>query len=157
MAFKQTHNDRCRDIIWKICNHFDRAASIFLFCQLCNIHFQDIFIDHRYIVIIAQRILQDRDQTFINLHRIYLSGCICQILCHRSHTRSDLQNKIILCDLRRTDNFIQHMRIDQKVLSKLFLKCKAVFVQHSNGCLGIAKIRLSLTHSSSFPVVFQNV
>ena len=106
MAFKQTHNDRCRDIIWKICNHFDRAASIFLFCQLCNIHFQDIFIDHRYIVIIAQRILQDRDQVLIDLHCNHFARRLRQILRHRTDSRSDLQYHIILRDICRLYDLI---------------------------------------------------
>ena len=154
MTLKQPHDDRCCDIIRQVCNHLDRAAAIFLFCQFCDIHFQNIFIDHGYIFIITQRILQNRNQAFVDLYRTYFSRRICQILCHRSDSRSDLQDKIIFGNLRCTDDLSQHMGIDQKVLPELFLKCKAVFIQHGDGCLGIAKVRLSLTHSFSFLFYF---
>ena len=154
MTLKQPHDDRCCDIIRKICHYFDWSALIIFIRKFRNVQFQDIFIDHGYIIIITQRILQNRNQAFVDLYRTYFSRRIRQILCHRSDSRSDLQDKIIFGNLRCTDDLIQHMGINQKVLPELFLKCKAVFIQHSDGCLGITKVRLSLTHSFSFLFYF---
>ena len=99
MAFKQAHNNRCRNIIRQICYHFDRLVIIIFLCKFWNIHFQHIVIDHSHIVVCLQRILQDRNQCFVDLHRHNLSCSTCEILCHRPDSRSDLQHKVILRNL----------------------------------------------------------
>ena len=85
---------------------------------------------HFHIVIRLQRFFQDRDQFIINLYRKHLSRIFAEILRQCADSRADFQYKIVLCDLCRIDNFIQHMRIDQKVLSKFFLKLKFMLLKH---------------------------
>ena len=76
-----------------------------------------------------------KDFTSINIHKDLMNSqigfCRCRtgkILCHRPDSGTDLQYVIILCDLGCTNDLIQHMLIDQKVLSKFFLKHKFVFL-----------------------------
>ena len=38
------------------------------------------------------------------------------------------RGKILLCNPRRINDLIQYMRVDQKVLSKFFLKIKFIFL-----------------------------
>ena len=49
MALEKSHDDRCRNIIRKICHNLDRSALIVFIRKFRNVQFQDIFIDHGYI------------------------------------------------------------------------------------------------------------
>ena len=138
VIFKKPHNDRSRNIIRQIRHHFDRPASILLLCQLRDIHLQDVFIDHLYVVISIQRIFQDRDQRPVDLHRDHTARRARQILSHRPDTGPDLQHTILLRDLRGPDDLVQHMSIDQKVLPELLLKHKIIFLQHRDRILRIS-------------------
>ena len=62
-----------------------------------EVHIHDIAVDHRHVVPVLQGIPgQDRDQITVNFHGIYTAGGISKILCQRTDTRADLQNRIIL-------------------------------------------------------------
>ena len=105
--------------------------------KFCDIQFQHIFIDHRYVVILCQRLGEDRDQIAVDLHCHNFSCRLRQILCHRSDTRTDLQHTVIFCDLCRRDDLVQHMGIDQKILPELLLKGKIIFFNYFYGFLRI--------------------
>ena len=137
MALEKSHDDRCGDIIWKICHYFDRSALIVFIRKFRNVQFQDIFIDHGYIFVICQRLREDRNQVAVDLHCHNFSGCLCQILRHRSDTRSDFQYTVILCDICRSDDLVQHMGIDQKILPEFLLKGKIIFFNYFYGFLWI--------------------
>ena len=64
----------------------------------------------------------------ILLHSHDFPGRLRQILGQRTDAGADLQNKIIFGDLRRSDDFVQHMGIDEKVLAEFFLKAEIIFL-----------------------------
>ena len=68
----------------------------------------------------------------IDLHRQHLAGMVCQVLRQCTDTWPYFYHKIIFCNTCRIYNFIQHMGIDQKILSKLFAKNKIIFLQYGN-------------------------
>ena len=90
VTLKKPHNNRSRNVIRQICHYFDRFPLIFFPRQLCDIHFQDILIDHCHVVIILQCILQNRNQAFINFHCADFPRRACQILRHSTDPRSYL-------------------------------------------------------------------
>ena len=135
MALKQPHDNRRSNIIRKICHHLDRFPGILLLRELYNIQLQNVLIDNRHIVISAKRVRQNRDQVLIDLHRRHLSGIFTQILGHRADARSDLQHKVILRNARRLNNALEHMGINEKILSELFLKIKMILLQNRYGVL----------------------
>ena len=47
MALKEPHDDRCRDIIRKVCHDLDRATVISFPHDRIDIHFQDILVEDR--------------------------------------------------------------------------------------------------------------
>ena len=138
MTFKQSHDDRGSNVIWQIGNNLDRTPLIFFQCKLADVYFEDVVVDDCHIIPIFQSVVQNRKQCFINLNCCHFPCCFSQILCHGSDSRSNLQYKIILCDLCRIYNLIQNMSIDQKVLTKPFLECKIILLKHFYGILWIS-------------------
>ena len=132
----------------QIRNHLHRLTAVFLICDLFDIRFQDIVIDHGNIIPVLQRILKDRDQRTIDLHSSHLSGSLRKILGHSSDTRTDLQYKIILRDTRRLNDLFQNMLVDQKILTKPFLENKMILLKDFNGIFRISKIRCGHIFSS---------
>ena len=132
MALKQTHDNRCRDIVGEICHNLDWLSCVLLLHKLLNVHLQDILIDHGHIVIRRQGIFQNRNQGLINLNRNDLTGTFCQILCHCSDSRSDFQYAVLLHNFCGFHNFFQNMTVNQKVLPEPFLEIKVIFFQNLN-------------------------
>ena len=50
------------------------------------------------------------------------------IIFHKHVLKPDLQHHIFFCNLCGINNLIQHMCIDQKILSELLLKIKFIFL-----------------------------
>ena len=128
MTLKKAHDDRCRDVVRKIRHHLDGFSAISLLGQFFQVYLQNVLIDDTDVVVGAQGIFQNGDQTAVDLHSHNFPRCLCQILRQRTDAGTDLQDKIILCDLRRSDDLIQHMGIDEKVLAEFLLKGKVIFL-----------------------------
>ena len=141
MVLEQSHDNRRGYIIWEIRNHFDRFSAVFLLRQFRDVHFQHIFIDDAHVVKTVQRVLKNRDQRAVNLYGNDFLRRAGKVLCHGSDPRSDLQYTVVASDFRGADDLIQNMRIDQKVLTELFLEYKMIFLKHRDGILRIAKCR----------------
>ena len=75
----------------------------------------------------ACSILEDRDQGRVDLHRDHSPRRAGQMLGQRPDPGSDLQDKIFLSDPGRLQDLIQHMGIDQEILSEPFLEHKCIF------------------------------
>ena len=93
--------------------------------------------NHFYIVIICQSFLKNREKISVNLYRNNFACRLCQILCHRSDTRTDLQNHIILCHTGPGNDLVQNMSVNQEILSELLLKTEFVFLYYLNRSLRI--------------------
>ena len=128
MTLKKPHDDRCRDVVRKIRHHLDGFSAISLLGQFFQVCLQNVLVDDTDVVVGAQGILKNGDQAAVNLHSHHFPGCLRQILRQRTNAGADLQDKVILCDLRRSDDLIQHMGIDEKVLAEFLLKGKVVFL-----------------------------
>ena len=90
---KKPHNDRCRNIIGQIGNDLYRLSAIFLHRQRSDIYLQNIFINHRDIIVGAQS-LPKIGISFRSISTAAtLPGFLRQILGHRSDSRSDLRTK----------------------------------------------------------------
>ena len=139
MILKKPHNDRSGNIIRQVCHYFQRLLAVLLRRQLSDIHFQHVFVNNLYIVVTVQRILQNRDQRPVDLDRHNFPGGTGEILRHRSYPRSYLEHAVVLPDLCRADDLIKHMCVDQKILTKFFLKHKIIFLEHRNCILRITK------------------
>ena len=149
MILKQSHNNRRRNIIRKIRHNLDRPSIVLLLRQRRQVHLQNIIVDNLNIIIIRQRILQNRDQILVNFHRTHTPRSIRKILRQRTDTRSDFHNKIVRSDTCSGYNLIQHMWIDQKILTILFLKYKAVLLQYGYCILRLPEPRFYFLHKFS--------
>ena len=143
MILKESHNDRRRDIVGQVRHNLNGFSSIFLLCQPGDIHFEYIVIYDLHILVSVQRILKNRDQRPVDLHRYDFSRRTGQILGHSSDSRTDLQHTVIRPDFGRPDNLVQHVCIYEKVLPELFLENKVIFLQHRNCILRISQCRFS--------------
>ena len=148
MIFKQSHDDRGSNVIWQIGNNLDRTPLIFFQCKLADVYFEDVVVDDCHIIPIFQSVVQNRKQCFINLNCCHFPCCFSQILCHGSDSRSNLQHKIILSNLCRSDDLIQYMRIYQEILSEFFLKHKVILLKHRDRILRISKCWFFHLHTS---------
>ena len=74
----------------------------------------------------------------IDLYRQYLPCRLAQILSHRTDARANFQHKIVLCHIRRLNDLFQYPWVNEKILSKFFLKMKIMFLQNLYGFLWIS-------------------
>ena len=91
-----------------------------------NVCFQNILIQNLDIVIVCQGLLQNGNQRIVDFHRNHLSCVFCQNLRQRADAGADFQHTVLLGYARAGGNVIQNIGINQKILTKIFLKCKAV-------------------------------
>ena len=140
LPLKKSHDDRRRNIVRQIGHHLDGPSAVFLPGQRGYIHLQYILADHVYIIIFCQRVLQNRNQIAVDLHRCDLSGSLGQILGHGADTRPDLQHKIFLGNAGGPYDLLQYPRINQKILAEFLLKMKTVLLQNGYGLLRIPQL-----------------
>ena len=69
-----------------------------------------------------------------------MSGILRKVLGHGSDSRADLKDAVILCDPGCGDDLFQYMGIDQKVLTKLFLKHEFILLYDLYGILWVSQI-----------------
>ena len=139
MILKESHDDRRRYVIGKVRHDLDRSAAVLLLNNPIHINLEDVVIDNRNVVIFRERVLKNRNQVFINLYRDHLAGVLRQILCHRADSRPHLKDAVLLRDSCRRNNPVQHRGVDEKVLPKLLLEIKIVFLQYLYGIAGDAQ------------------
>ena len=140
MTLEQPHNNRCRYVIWQVCNNLYRLTIIIFFCQSIYVYLQYIIIYDLYIIIFTQSILKYRYQICIYLDCYYLARRLTQILCHRTYSRAYLKYHIVLCDAGRVYDFLQNACINKEVLSEFLLKIEIVFLQNLDCVLRISQI-----------------
>ena len=125
-VFQEVHDDRCGDVVGKVRNDLDIFTVVFFLNDGVNICFQDILIQDSDVVIVCQCLLQDRDEGIVDFDSNHLSCVFCQHLCQGANTGADFQHTVVLCDAGTGSDVIQNIGIDQEVLTKVFLKGKAV-------------------------------
>lgn len=137
MAFKESHDDRRRNVVWEIGHDLHRISVIVGFDELMEIQLQYIIMDDGDIGMIMQGFMENRDEVCIDFHGYHMSGGFCEGLRHGADARADLENAVILRDLGAADDVLQHALIDQKVLAEALLKAEVVFLYDTYGFLRI--------------------
>ena len=107
----------------------------------CYINLEDIFVYDGDIIVLRKGFLEYRNKVFINLYRHHFSCSFGQILCQGTDSRSDLKHHVILGHACGGNNLVQHMRIDQEILTEFLLKTKVVLFDQLYCVLRISEIR----------------
>ena len=141
MVFEEAHDDRRGDIVGQVRHDFQRLPAVLFLRQLRQVHFHDVFVDDLNVVPAGQGVLKDGDERTVDLHGDDFLRRAGQVLGHGADARPDLQDAVILRDLRRFDDLLQHAGIDEEVLAEFLLKCEIIFLQDRDGLLRIAKGR----------------
>ena len=150
MIFKQSHDNRCRNIIGKIRHNLDGSSPIFVLYDLIQIHLEDILVDDRYIIVCRKGVLQNRDQILVNFHRTHTPRSIRKILRQRTDTGANLQHRILVRQLCSRDNIAHDIFINQKVLSQLLICTQLKAVQDVISHLGRSNYRFIHVSLSNF-------
>ena len=140
VLLKQAHDDGRRDIVGQVCHHLDGPAACLFLNQLIQIQGQNVCMDHLHVVIRCQGLLQNRQQILVYLHCNNLAGGFGKILGHGADARTDLQHHIFRAYLGPCDDLVQHVTIDQKVLTESFIKGKIPLPDDLDGLLGIGQL-----------------
>ena len=125
-VFQKVHDNRRGDVIGQVCNDLNRSAAVFFADDGINIRFQNILIQNLDIVIVLQGLLQNGNQRIVDFHRNHLSCIFCQNLRQRADAGADFQHTVLFSYACAGSNVVQNIGINQKILTKIFLICKAV-------------------------------
>ena len=68
-----------------------------------------------------------------------MAGRFCQVLCHGADAGADLQHTVIFSHTCRRNDLLQHMGIDQEVLSEFLLEYELVFLKDLYGIFRISQ------------------
>ena len=118
-------------VIREIRGHFHGLSAILLFCDLMQIYFENIGMHNFYITSSEESILQNWNQIVIQFHRKDFASSLRQHLSQRSHTRTDLENKVILCYACSIYHRLQNTFVHKEVLTVLLLKTESMSTKNS--------------------------
>ena len=125
-TLQESHDDRCRNIIRKICHHLERTS----FEDTVYITFKDILVYNLYVIILRKGFTKYRDKLLIYLDCHNTSCCFGQILGKSSYSRTYLKHIILRTYLGSSDYLLDNMAVYKKVLSKGFLKTEVVLLYY---------------------------
>ena len=135
MTLKKAHDDRSCNVVRKISNNLYRMSAILFLSKLSYINFKNILINNCYIIIWCKRLGKYRNKILINLNSRNLSCILAENLCHCSDSRPYLKHKIILCNARLAHNLLNHITVNQEILSESLLETEPVFLNNLK-CIG---------------------
>ena len=134
-AFKESHDDGGGDVIGQVGHHLQRLLR-----DGGKIQLQDILVDDPYIIVGGQGLFQDGDQIPVDLHGSDLPCGLAEGLGQGADAGADLQNCILLSDLRSPDDLIQHMGVDEEVLAETLFEAEIMGLDEGYGILGLNKL-----------------
>lgn len=81
--------------------------------------------------------MQDRDEVRVDLDGDDMAGRLCECLGHRADAGSDLEDTVVLRDFRASDDVLEHVFVDQEVLTETLLEAEIVLLYDFDGFLWV--------------------
>jgi len=127
---EQVAQNGAGDVVRQVGDHTVRLIGADVQAQ---VDFQDVGVHQGDVGVVAEAVVQQRDQAVVQLDGDHPAGDIGQPVGQRAGARADLQHGFFRAEFRRADDLVQGVGIVQKVLAQAFLGADAVAVQEAFG------------------------
>ena len=81
--------------------------------------------------------MEDRDEVRVDLDGDDMAGRLSECLGHRADAWSDLKDTVVLRDFRASDDVLEHVFVDQEVLTEALLEAEIVLLYDFDGFLWV--------------------